>query len=291
MATSYDTLLQQVENLTAENSSLKRELKDNSHQLCQLETEASSMKDALLQLHFSTQSMQEDIMAAHKTSEVKVTMRGSPSASRIRSLPGAEPEMNHLSDVFIFQQELEKERYAHTQMQENEEKLKAWYMNHLQDLKRRLEELPFSEHQYPMSLARQQIELEMKQLRDIMQKSLGCPEEVATRQRKRAIRLHSIDQKLKELYARKEEHVTEDNSRNSVQEKGYSDAKNHLLHLFGSSNGHRSSSHTAGQSAPNANADSFASPYMHLSSDGSLSRSNGQVVQVAWAAGQTNHEG
>ncbi|PIK57908.1 putative adenomatous polyposis coli protein [Apostichopus japonicus] len=30
---------------------------------------------------------------------------------------------------------------------------------------------------------------------------------------------------------------------------------------------------------------------MHLSSDGSLSRSNGQVVQVAWAAGQTNHEG
>lgn len=66
-----------------------------------------------------------------------------------------------------------------------------------------------SPQQYPMSLARQQIELEMKQLRDIMQKSLGCPEEVATRQRKRAIRLHSIDQKLKELYSRKEEHVTE----------------------------------------------------------------------------------
>lgn len=54
-----------------------------------------------------------------------------------------------------------------------------------------------------MSLARQQIELEMKQLRDVMQKSLGCPEDVATRQRKRAIRLHSIDQKLKEMCTRK----------------------------------------------------------------------------------------
>ena len=52
-SSTYDDLLKQVESLRAENTSLRRELHDNSSHLTQLESDATSMKDGLRHLQDS----------------------------------------------------------------------------------------------------------------------------------------------------------------------------------------------------------------------------------------------
>lgn len=71
-----------------------------------------------------------------------------------------------------------------------------------------------------------------------------------------------------------------------MHSKMHSDMK-HLFHMVVPPNGHRS----APAQPPGApNTDSFASPYVHLSSDGSLQRPSGPPVHVAWTTGQQNTE-
>ena len=60
-STTYDDLLKQVETLRAENTTLRRELNDNSSHLTQLETDATSMKDGLLTLHTSLVQQHEEV--------------------------------------------------------------------------------------------------------------------------------------------------------------------------------------------------------------------------------------
>ncbi|MED6288827.1 hypothetical protein CHARACLAT_030252 [Characodon lateralis] len=64
---SYDHLALQVEVLRKENSHLRRELEDNSHHLCKLETETFGMKEMLKQLQSKLEQEAGNLASSGRT--------------------------------------------------------------------------------------------------------------------------------------------------------------------------------------------------------------------------------
>ncbi|XP_072137485.1 LOW QUALITY PROTEIN: adenomatous polyposis coli protein-like [Mobula birostris] len=170
---SYDQLLKQVEALKMENSNLRQELEDNSNHLTQLETEASNMKEVLKQLQGSIEDEALALASAgqidllERLKELNLECVNSPAiklrpkmslhsyGSQEGSVSGQSGEcgsiprrglINGSRESTGYLEELEKERSLLLAEIEKEEKEKDWYYAQLQNLTKRIENLPLTEN-------------------------------------------------------------------------------------------------------------------------------------------------
>ncbi|XP_022105607.1 adenomatous polyposis coli protein-like isoform X2 [Acanthaster planci] len=252
---SYDQLLAQVNSLKAENSHLKKELKENSCQLTKLETEASCMKDALTQIQTS---MQEEEAAAAETAMATsldhnsnngfspLTSPLSPNAVRTHKphsppnsqsssgslapeMPGSPSPVRQLQENMARMQELERERILLLTEQDNEEKLKTWYFAQLQSLKQRIDQLPITEnYSLQADMSRRQLEYEARQLREAMQQRLGAADDIGERHEARMQRLCLIEREMQRLQQRRErlEREAQENSGHGSSKDSHSSPLN-----------------------------------------------------------------
>ncbi|XP_072372547.1 signal recognition particle 19 kDa protein isoform X4 [Scyliorhinus torazame] len=173
---SYDQLLKQVEALKMENSNLRQELDDNSSHLTQLETEAFNMKEVLKQLQGSIEDealasagqvgLLEQIKELNLECANSLAVKLSPKmslhsyGSREGSMSGRSGEcspvpigsvprrglVNGSRESTGYLEELEKERSLLLAEIEKEEKEKDWYYAQLQNLTKRIDNLPLTEN-------------------------------------------------------------------------------------------------------------------------------------------------
>uniref|UniRef100_A0AAY4B6D4 APC regulator of WNT signaling pathway n=1 Tax=Denticeps clupeoides TaxID=299321 RepID=A0AAY4B6D4_9TELE len=223
-AASYDQLLKQVEALKMENSNLRQELEDNSNHLTKLETEASNMKEVLKQLQGSIEEDSNDSqgqldflerlkeMSLDPSSFPAVKMRskasiqGSGSGRSADSSPSPSP-MGSFSrrgtaagprDSAGYLEELEKERSLLMAELEKEEKEKDWYYAQLQNLTKRIDNLPLTENQFSLQtdMSRRQLEYEARQIRAAMEEQLGTCQDMEKRAQVRVSRIQQIEKDM-----------------------------------------------------------------------------------------------
>ncbi|XP_059825504.1 adenomatous polyposis coli protein-like isoform X4 [Hypanus sabinus] len=211
---SYDQLLKQVEALKIENSNLRQELEDNSNHLTQLETEASNMKEVLKQLQGSIED--EDLTLAsagqidllERLKELNLECVNSPAiklwpkmslhscGSREGSVSGRLGDCSPIPLGSIPRrglingsrestgcfEELEKERSLLLAEIEKEEKEKDWYYALLQNLTKKIDNLPLTENfSLQTDMTRRQLEYEARQIRSAMEKQLGTCQDMVKR--------------------------------------------------------------------------------------------------------------
>uniref|UniRef100_A0A8C6YP99 APC regulator of WNT signaling pathway 2 n=1 Tax=Nothoprocta perdicaria TaxID=30464 RepID=A0A8C6YP99_NOTPE len=200
---SYEQLVRQVEALKKENSHLRRELQDNSHHLSKLENETSDMKEVLKHLQDKLEQ-EARVMVSSGQTEVLEQLKGGwqrpgPSPRPIApspcllSLPPPSPALQmDISSLYNLKCFLLGEM-------EKEEKEKGWYYTQLQNLSKRLDELPHVEtFSMQMDLIRQQLEFEVQHIRALMEERFGTADEMVQRAQIRASRLEQIDKELME---------------------------------------------------------------------------------------------
>ncbi|KAK2502846.1 hypothetical protein MC885_015011 [Smutsia gigantea] len=219
----YEQLVRQVEALKAENSHLRRELRDNSSHLSKLETETSGMKEVLKRLQNKLEqearvlvssgqtevlgqlkALQMDIASLYNLKFQPPALEPEPAArtpegSPLHSSGPSKDSFGELSRATIrLLEELDRERCFLLNEIEKEEKEKLWYYSQLQGLSKRLDELPHVETQFSMQmdLIRQQLEFEAQHIRSLMEERFGTSDEMVQRAQIRASRLEQIDKEL-----------------------------------------------------------------------------------------------
>ncbi|XP_053330274.1 adenomatous polyposis coli protein [Spea bombifrons] len=225
---SYDQLLEQVEALKMENTSLRQELEDNSNHLTKLESEASSMKEVLKQLQGSiedeTMSSSSQIDLLERLKELNLD-GGNSSGVKIRSkmpslrsygsgdgsLSGNSGEcspvpmgsfprrgfMNGNKEGAGYMEELEKERALLLAELEKEEKEKDWYYAQLQNLTKRIDSLPLTESfSLQTDMTRRQLEFEARQIRAAMDEQLGTCQDMEKRAQARVAKIQQIEKDI-----------------------------------------------------------------------------------------------
>ncbi|XP_036874040.2 adenomatous polyposis coli protein 2 isoform X1 [Manis javanica] len=219
----YKQLVRQVEALKAENSHLRRELRDNSSHLSKLETETSGMKEVLKRLQSKLEqearvlgslgqtevleqlkALQMDIASLYNLKFQPPALEPEPAArtpeeSPVHSSGPSKDSFGELSRATIrLLEELDRERCFLLNEIEKEEKEKLWYYSQLQGLSKRLDELPHVETQFSMQmdLIRQQLEFEAQHIRSLMEERFGTSDEMVQRAQIRASRLEQIDKEL-----------------------------------------------------------------------------------------------
>ncbi|XP_032873320.1 adenomatous polyposis coli protein isoform X4 [Amblyraja radiata] len=229
---SYDQLLKQVEALKMENSNLRQELEDNSNHLTQLETEASSMKEVLKQLQGSIEDEALALASAgqidllERLKELNLECANSPAiklrpkmslhsyGSREGSMSGRSGECSPVPVGSIprrglisgskestgYLEELEKERSLLLAEIEKEEKEKDWYYAQLQNLTKRIDNLPLTENfSLQTDMTRRQLEYEARQIRSAMEEQLGTCQDMEKRAQMRVVRIQQIEKEMLRL--------------------------------------------------------------------------------------------
>ncbi|XP_040846505.1 adenomatous polyposis coli protein 2 isoform X2 [Ochotona curzoniae] len=225
---SYEQLLRQVEALKAENSHLRRELRDNSSHLSKLETETSGMKEVLKNLQGKLEqearvlvssgqtevleqlkALQMDIASLYNLKFQPPALGPEPAARTPEGSPvhGSGPSKDSFGELgratIRLLEELDRERCFLLSEMEKEEKEKLWYYSQLQGLAKRLDELPHVEtFSVQMDLLRQQLEFEAQHIRSLMEERFGTSDEMVQRAQIRASRLEQIDKQLLEAQDR-----------------------------------------------------------------------------------------
>ncbi|XP_072439799.1 adenomatous polyposis coli protein isoform X1 [Chiloscyllium punctatum] len=239
---SYDQLLKQVEALKMENSNLRQELEDNSSHLTQLETEAFNMKEVLKQLQGSIEDEalalasagQVDLLERLKelnlecanSSAVKLkpkmslhsygSREGSVSSRSGECSPvpmGSIPRrglVNGSRESTGYLEELEKERSLLLAEIEKEEKEKDWYYAQLQNLTKRIDNLPLTENfSLQTDMTRRQLEYEARQIRSAMEEQLGTCQDMEKRAQMRVVRIQQIEKDMLRLRQHLQSQTTE----------------------------------------------------------------------------------
>ncbi|XP_072924421.1 adenomatous polyposis coli protein isoform X1 [Hemitrygon akajei] len=229
---SYDQLLKQVEALKMENSNLRQELEDNSNHLTQLETEASNMKEVLKQLQGSIEDEALALASAgqidllERLKELNLECVNSPAiklrpkmsqhsyGSREGSVSGRSGEcspipmgsiprrglINGSRESTGYLEELEKERSLLLAEIEKEEKEKDWYYAQLQNLTKRIDNLPLTENfSLQTDMTRRQLEYEARQIRSAMEEQLGTCQDMEKRAQMRVVRIQQIEKEMLRL--------------------------------------------------------------------------------------------
>ncbi|XP_051529205.1 adenomatous polyposis coli protein 2-like [Myxocyprinus asiaticus] len=105
-------------------------------------------------------------------------------------------------DVHVTAQHLEdlcKERAMLLRETEKEEREQRWYYSQLQDLSKRLAELPrLDTFSMQVDFIRQQLEFEAQQLRSVMEERFGTSDEMVQRTQIRVARLEQLEKELQE---------------------------------------------------------------------------------------------
>ncbi|XP_025894626.1 adenomatous polyposis coli protein 2 [Nothoprocta perdicaria] len=216
---SYEQLVRQVEALKKENSHLRRELQDNSHHLSKLENETSDMKEVLKHLQDKLEqearvmvsSGQTEVLEQLKALQMDIsslynlkfpTAKLVPELAEELLLPaprGKDGTGDPGQATLRILEELDRERCFLLGEMEKEEKEKGWYYTQLQNLSKRLDELPHVEtFSMQMDLIRQQLEFEVQHIRALMEERFGTADEMVQRAQIRASRLEQIDKELME---------------------------------------------------------------------------------------------
>ncbi|CAN9500841.1 unnamed protein product [Ophioblennius macclurei] len=232
---SYDQLAHQVEALRQENSSLRRELKDNCQHLSKLESETSGMKEALKQLQSKLEqeagmlasSGRSDVL--HQLKELHMDLTNyyelkheqhnlqrlvGGGASELTTptceephhfLDGAPPQISLSGDGRPSElEELYKERELLLGEMDRDERERRWYISQLEVLTQRLAQLPRIEtFSLQMDLIRQQLGCEAQQLRAAMERRFSSQQAVH-RTQVRAARLEQLEKELQEVRATQE---------------------------------------------------------------------------------------
>eukprot|EP00062_Callorhinchus_milii_P012395 gi/632959390/ref/XP_007895594.1/ PREDICTED: adenomatous polyposis coli protein isoform X3 [Callorhinchus milii] len=239
---SYDQLLKQVEALKMENSNLRQELEDNSNHLTQLETEASSMKEVLKQLQGSIEDEALALASAgqidllERLKELNLDSANSPAiklrtkmslhsyGSREGSVSGRSGECSPVPGSSVprrgfvnggregtgYLEELEKERSLLLAEIEKEEKEKDWYYAQLQNLTKRIDNLPLIENfSLQTDMTRRQLEYEARQIRSAMEEQLGTCQDMEKRAQMRVIRIQQIEKDMLRLRQHLQSQTTE----------------------------------------------------------------------------------
>uniref|UniRef100_A0A3Q2NRL3 APC regulator of WNT signaling pathway 2 n=1 Tax=Fundulus heteroclitus TaxID=8078 RepID=A0A3Q2NRL3_FUNHE len=203
---SYDHLALQVEVLRKENSHLRRELEDNSHHLCKLETETFGMKEMLKQLQSKLEqeagnlasSGRTDVLHQLKELYMDLTnyyeLKHQPHNLRLltsglggggmRSVPGAGVELEDHLALNLLLGEIDREE---------RERLEA-----LSHTCHRLARLPrIDEISLQLDLIRQN--LEDKVHRSLMAERYLASNEMVHRTQMRAARLEQLEKELQEV--------------------------------------------------------------------------------------------
>uniref|UniRef100_A0A8C5P898 Adenomatous polyposis coli protein 2 n=1 Tax=Leptobrachium leishanense TaxID=445787 RepID=A0A8C5P898_9ANUR len=224
---SYDQLVRQVEDLKKENSHLRRELQDNSSQLSRLEHDTSDMKEVLKHLQDkleqdvggpSTQPETMDQLSGDYSLQSEVSGLYNQLSSSVldsdmsevlsrnlvaKSLLPETPQKRGRKETRtngLAREELGKERALLLGEIDKEEKEKLWYYSQLQNLSKRLEELPRVEtFSLQIDLIRQQLEFESEHLRCLLEERFGTADEMVQRAQIRASRVEQIEQELEEM--------------------------------------------------------------------------------------------
>ncbi|XP_069748961.1 adenomatous polyposis coli protein isoform X2 [Narcine bancroftii] len=252
---SYDQLLKQVEALKMENSNLRQELEDNSNHLTQLETEASNMKEVLKQLQGS---IEEDALALASAGQIDLLERlkelnlecaNSPAlklrpkmslhsyGSREGSVSGRSGEsspvplgsiprrglINGSRESTGYLEELEKERSLLLAEIEKEEKEKDWYYAQLQNLTKRIDNLPLTENfSLQTDMTRRQLEYEARQIRSAMEEQLGTCQDMEKRAQMRVVRIQQIEKEMLRLRQHLHPHGAETEKSSQIKEQAVS---------------------------------------------------------------------
>uniref|UniRef100_A0A096LX85 APC regulator of WNT signaling pathway 2 n=1 Tax=Poecilia formosa TaxID=48698 RepID=A0A096LX85_POEFO len=210
---SYDHLALQVEVLRKENSHLRRELEDNSHHLCKLETETFGMKEMLKQLQSKLEQEAGNLASSGRTDvlhQLKVIQLGFSYIYSItftetaimlpnHFLDGAPPQTavicegdGRLSDHHF--EELYKERNFLLGEIDREERERLEVLSHTCH---RLAQLPrIDEISLQLDLIRQN--LEDKVHRSLMAERYLASNEMVHRTQMRAARLEQLEKELHE---------------------------------------------------------------------------------------------
>ncbi|XP_063311605.1 adenomatous polyposis coli protein 2 isoform X3 [Pelobates fuscus] len=222
-AASYDQLVRQVEDLKKENTHLRRELQDNSSQLSRLEHDTSDMKEVLKHLQDKLEqdvggpcsqpemleqlngdySLQGEVPGVYNQfssstldSEVSEILSRSLGVTSLQSEAPQNKGREETRKSSLLKVELDKERVLLLGEIDKEEKEKLWYYSQLQNLSKRLEELPRVE---TIDLIRQQLEFESEHLRRLLEERFGTADEMVQRAQIRASRLEQIEEQLQEM--------------------------------------------------------------------------------------------
>ncbi|XP_067885934.1 adenomatous polyposis coli protein isoform X3 [Heterodontus francisci] len=239
---SYDQLLKQVEALKMENSNLRQELEDNSNHLTQLETEAFNMKEVLKQLQGSIEDEAVALASAgqvdllERLKELNLECANSPAVklrpkmslqsygSREGSVSGRSGEcspvavgsvpkrglLNGSRESTGYLEELEKERSLLLAEIEKEEKEKDWYYAQLQNLTKRIDNLPLTENfSLQTDMTRRQLEYEARQIRSAMEEQLGTCQDMEKRAQMRVVRIQQIEKDMLRLRQHLQSQATE----------------------------------------------------------------------------------
>ncbi|XP_060693396.1 adenomatous polyposis coli protein isoform X5 [Hemiscyllium ocellatum] len=244
---SYDQLLKQVEALKMENSNLRQELEDNSSHLTQLETEAFNMKEVLKQLQGSIEDEALALASAgqvdllERLKELNLECENSPAVklkpkmslhsygSREGSVSSRSGEcspvpmgsiprrglVNGSRESTGYLEELEKERSLLLAEIEKEEKEKDWYYAQLQNLTKRIDNLPLTENfSLQTDMTRRQLEYEARQIRSAMEEQLGTCQDMEKRaqfilMQMRVVRIQQIEKDMLRLRQHLQSQTTE----------------------------------------------------------------------------------
>uniref|UniRef100_A0A087XC43 APC regulator of WNT signaling pathway 2 n=1 Tax=Poecilia formosa TaxID=48698 RepID=A0A087XC43_POEFO len=217
---SYDHLALQVEVLRKENSHLRRELEDNSHHLCKLETETFGMKEMLKQLQSKLEqeagnlasSGRTDVLHQLKELYMDLTnyyeLKHQPHNLRLETaimlpnhfLDGAPPQTavicegdGRLSDHHF--EELYKERNFLLGEIDREERERLEVLSHTCH---RLAQLPRIDEQISLQLDLIRQNLEDKVHRSLMAERYLASNEMVHRTQMRAARLEQLEKELHE---------------------------------------------------------------------------------------------
>ncbi|KAF7217598.1 adenomatous polyposis coli protein isoform X1 [Nothobranchius furzeri] len=235
-AASYDQLLRQVEVLKMENSNLRQELQDNSNHLTKLETEASNMKEVLKQLQGTIEEESGEVSGSQlelierlkvgisldsagfkpKTRPALPPSSSSSASSSSGAAVGAGALGSSVASAFSRRgppsvgrdghdrclEELENERSLLLSELEKEEKEKDWYYAQLQNLTKRIDNLPLTENfTLQTDMSRRQLEYEARQIRSAMEEQLGSCQEMEKRAQTRVSRIQQIEKDILRLGA------------------------------------------------------------------------------------------
>ncbi|KAG8454581.1 hypothetical protein GDO86_000990 [Hymenochirus boettgeri] len=116
--------------------------------------------------------------------------------------------------------ELERERSLLLGEIDKEEKEKVWYYSQIQNLSKRLEELPPAEtFSLQIDLIRQQLQFESDHLHCVLEERFGTADEMVQRAQIRASRLEQIEEQLEDMHKKegKEHKVEQSQSKESKQ--------------------------------------------------------------------------
>ncbi|KAJ3599447.1 hypothetical protein NHX12_033410, partial [Muraenolepis orangiensis] len=240
LAASYDQLAHQVEALRKENTHLRRELKDNSNHLLELENQTSDMKDVLKQLqnkldqedrqlhmdlsnYYELKSQPHNLRHLGAEREELLALAPPPSALRRNRSPllpssSSTRQSTVLDDALLdgappmaaliggdgqmneqHVEELYREKNGLLSEMEQEERERVWYYTELQGLTQRLSQLPHIDtFSIQMDLIRQQLQVEVQQLRSVMEERFGTNDLMVQRTQMRVARLEELERELQE---------------------------------------------------------------------------------------------